>query len=266
MRRSFGRLPPAQVKIEFSGEKIVRVLVTRTDNDMGPFMARLEAMGCTPIAAPMMEIEEVIEPPFDPDKCQAVVTTSANGIRVLSKATDRRDFLVFAVGPASARFAESLGFTNVKMAAGSGKALVGFMRRTIQPTDKPLVYFRADVVQLSIGQELKKANFRTIPRIAYRTKPRTQFNDETLAELNAPTPPEVAVFMSIRGCRLFGDCLDRSGLSDKTSQMIAVSISPAVSDFVRERAWKRVITAADTNGQAILDAIAALKEQADAAS
>lgn len=244
----------------------MRVLVTRTENDMGPFMARLKAMDCTPIAAPMMEIEEITEPPFNPDMCQAVVTTSMNAIRVLSKTTERRDFLVFAVGPASARYAESLGFTNVKMAAGTGKALVGFIRRAIQPSEKPLVYFRADVVQMPLGQELKKSKFKTVPRIAYRTKPITDFKEETLAELNAATPPEVAVFMSIRGCRLFGDCLDKSGLGNKTSQMIAVSISPAVSDFVRERAWKRVITAEDTNGQAILDAIAALKEQADAAN
>lgn len=213
----------------------------------------------------MMEIEHITDP-FDPDPCQAVITSSGNGIRALADSTDKRDFLLFVVGPQSARLAESLGFTNLKVAAGSGKALVGFIHRTIKPTDKPLVYFRSDVVQVPIGRELKKSGFRTIPRLAYETKPTKTFPDNVLEEFAKPTPPEVAVFMSIRTYRLFSNAVEKCGLGDKTKSMTAIAISNAVADFVRERHWKNVITAKETSAASIVDSIAALKTAADAGS
>ncbi len=244
----------------------MRVLVTRTENDLGNFLARISALGCTPIPAPMIDIERITEPPFNPDLCQAVITTSGHGVRALSESTDRRDFLIFTVGPASGKLAESLGFTNIKVASGTGKALVGFIRRSITPIKKPLVYFRADVIQVPIGQDLKRSGFNTIPRIAYRTIAAETLPEKAKAAFDAPTPPEVVVFMSIRGFRLFRACLENAGLLDKVKQMTAVTISTAVSDFARELPWKRVVTAEDTNGEAILDAISTLKEQAQTAN
>lgn len=242
----------------------MRVLITRANEEAKHLGNQIIKIGCTPLIASMMEIEYKTDP-FDPDEFSAVVTSSQQAIKALADSTDRRDMLLYVVGPASERCAKELGFTQVRAAAGTGKAMVGFIRRTLDEKDRPVCYFRGEVVHQPIGKDLSRAGYTVKPRLAYRAKAVDHFPDDVLAEFAKETPPEVAIFMSIRTYRLFAEALEKSGYMDKISQMTAVCISAAVADFVREHRWKRVVTLAKPGGMELIDTVKRLKEEADAA-
>ncbi|MBD3608930.1 MAG: uroporphyrinogen-III synthase, partial [Gammaproteobacteria bacterium] len=83
----------------------MHVLVTRPIQDAEPLLARLRERGIEATAEPLLEIEFKTGARVDLKDVQAVVATSANGVRAFAAASDRRDVGLFAVGDATAEAA-----------------------------------------------------------------------------------------------------------------------------------------------------------------
>ncbi|MBM3519006.1 MAG: uroporphyrinogen-III synthase, partial [Alphaproteobacteria bacterium] len=98
----------------------MRVLITRPRAEAERLAADLAARGIESLIEPVLEVRfrDVALP--DPARFQAFLCTSANGARGLAAMTARRDAPLYAVGDATARAAEALGFAKVVSAAGDG--------------------------------------------------------------------------------------------------------------------------------------------------
>ncbi len=113
----------------------MRLLVTRSIEDAEPLAAALRRRGIEAVLEPLMSITDVagaagapdLDTYLDPGGAQALLITSANGIRAFARRTSRRDIAVFAVGDASARTAFELGFAEVRSAAGDVDALAALV-------------------------------------------------------------------------------------------------------------------------------------------
>src|SRR4029077_17748920 len=87
----------------------VRLLITRPRADAEAFAQILRRRGHVAIVAPLMEVVPHDGPPLALDSVQAVLATSANGVRALAARAARRDVPLYAVGPQTAEAAEQEG-------------------------------------------------------------------------------------------------------------------------------------------------------------
>src|ERR1019366_2458690 len=106
-----------------SGSACLRILITRPREGGEEIAARLAEMGHQALLAPLLTPRFAGGPEPDLDDVEAILATSANGIRALSRRTARRDLAVFAVGPQTTEEALRSGFSLVKNADGDAKAL-----------------------------------------------------------------------------------------------------------------------------------------------
>ena len=96
----------------------LRLLVTRPVEDAGPLVAVLNGLGMAATAEPLLDIVFHPGAALDLAGVQAILMTSANGVRAFAARTPERTLPVLAVGDASAGAARALGFTSVAGAAG----------------------------------------------------------------------------------------------------------------------------------------------------
>src|ERR1700744_4899425 len=101
----------------------MRILITRPRDDAVPFARMLAERGHDAVIAPLLEIRFPDGAEISLDGVQAILATSANGVRAIARRTQRRDVALFAVGPQTAEAAQHLGFATVRNANGDGAAL-----------------------------------------------------------------------------------------------------------------------------------------------
>src|ERR1700689_137219 len=101
----------------------MRVLVTRPYDDALETAAKLKALGHHAILAPLLEIRFRDGAEIALDGVQAILATSANGVRALERRTTQRNVPLFAIGRQSAVVARAAGFSDVQSADGDGTAL-----------------------------------------------------------------------------------------------------------------------------------------------
>ena len=96
----------------------MRVLVTRPLEDARETEAALKVRGHDAVVAPLLFVNFHDGPEMDLAGIQAILATSANGVRALARRTARRDLPLLAVGPQTAEAARESGFEDVKSADG----------------------------------------------------------------------------------------------------------------------------------------------------
>ncbi len=85
----------------------MRVLVTRPKEDAEETAQLLAARGHQALVAPLLETRFFDGAALTLEGVQAVLATSANGVRALARRTARRDVPLFAVGPQTAEAAKA---------------------------------------------------------------------------------------------------------------------------------------------------------------
>jgi len=111
----------------------MKILVTRPLADGREIAARLAEQGHQALLAPLLEPRLSDGPEPELDGVEAILATSANGVRALVRRTVRRDIPIFAVGPQTAEEATHAGFANVKSADGDAVALAEAAGRWARP-------------------------------------------------------------------------------------------------------------------------------------
>src|ERR1700761_2440428 len=111
----------------------MRALITRPQEDAADLAAALHARGIEPLVEPLLQIKPVSGASVDLDQVQALLFTSANGVRAFAALSDRRDLPTFTVGDKSAEAARSLGFSQIESAGGDVNALASLVGDRLQP-------------------------------------------------------------------------------------------------------------------------------------
>jgi uroporphyrinogen-III synthase len=164
---------------------------------------RVAALGFTPIVDPLLTVE-ALDVEIDLSHVGALAFTSANGVEAFARLSDARNFPVFAVGPATAKAAETAGFAFVASADG---AVEDLGRLIASSASGPVLWAGAkepagDLVGLLRGRGVMAKGVAV-----YETTERGP-SSETLARLDAPL---TALLYSPRAGRALATILrDRS--------------------------------------------------------
>src|SRR5712671_6856528 len=118
----------------------LRALVTRPRAEAESLAEALAARGIDAIIEPLLEIHYRSEPAPDLAGVQAILCTSANGVRALARLTAERAVPLFAIGEASAARARDDGFSRVESAGGSLADLVRLVRARLRPDGGRLLH------------------------------------------------------------------------------------------------------------------------------
>lgn len=208
------------------------ILVTRPAEDSGPLAARLRALGFGVSVEPMLEIRWLDGPEPDVENVQALLFTSANGVRGYARRTSRRDRPVYAVGDATATAAREAGFAQVESASGDVYALAALVRQRCAATSGPLLHVAGTKLAGDLAGMLAESGFSILRETLYDAVPTGHLSDGTAAALRTGTLDAV-LFFSPRTARSFVRLVNEAGLIDRCRTVDALCLSPAVAEVAR---------------------------------
>jgi len=239
----------------------MRVLLTRPEADAAPLAADLAARGHTVVIEPLLTIVARSDAAVDLTGVQALAMTSANGVRVFADRTARRDLPVFAVGDATAAAARAAGFTEVESAGGDVVALAALIAAQLDPAAGPVFHAAARRPAGDLKGRLEAAGFTVRRAALYDAEPSREFSPPTAAALRDGCI-DAALFFSPRTGRTFVRLLAESRLTAVSGRIVAVCLSAAVAEEIKQLPWRALAIAAQPTQAALLDSLAALDELA----
>ncbi len=231
------------------------VLVTRPVADAGPLAAVLAAHGIAARLEPLLLIEFLPGPPLVLAGVQAILATSANGVRALSLRTECRSLPLFAVGDATAREAREQGLITVESASGDVEALAALVKARLDPTQGTLLHVAGTALAGDLAANLVSAGFACRREVLYRARTAEGLSEETAAALREGLVDGVLLY-SPRTAATFVHLVKAAGLAAQCVRLHAFCLSAAVAAAVNQIAWKAVVTAAMPIEAALVAAVA----------
>jgi uroporphyrinogen-III synthase len=228
-------------------EAAMRILVTRPLEDGKEIAARLKERGHQALLAPLLEPHFQDGPELALADIQAILLTSANGVRALARRTRRRDLPIFAVGPQTAEEARRGGFRMVRNADGDAEALAEATTRWATKADV-LLHVCGEDAPGTLADDLSARGFQVRRCALYAIQPAQRLPPEAETALRARSL-DGALFFSPRSARIFGALAD--GLP--AENLIAFCISPATAAALSPSAFAQIAVAEKPNQNALLD-------------
>lgn len=223
----------------------MRILVTRPVEDGEAIAAKLRDMGHEPLLAPLLAFQLIDGPEPDFTGIQAILASSANGIRALTHRSARRDIPVFAVGPQTTEEAKQAGFHDVKNADGDARALALAAARWTTPDKGALLHVCGEEAPGALGDDLRAAGFEVRRAELYRMLTATELPPIAEAAL---TTLDAALFFSPRTAKIFAD-LTRGRMP---RHLVALCISPATAAALEAEDFAEIRVAARPNQAELL--------------
>jgi uroporphyrinogen-III synthase len=233
----------------------MRALITRPRAEAEALAALLARQGIDAVVEPMIEIAERRAVLPNLGGVQAMLCTSANGVRALARASAERGVPLFAVGDATARTANDAGFRTVESAGGDVDDLARLVGQRLRPADGRLLHIAGSEVAGDLAGALGARGFAVERVVLYEARPvvalspaATQLIDERQIAL--------ALFFSPRTSAIFASLIEAAGVADGLAATSALSISAAADAGLAALPFReRLIAAAPT--QAALVALVA---------
>ncbi len=229
----------------------LHVLVTRPRPDAVALTAELERRGHTVLQQPLLELEIDANADLDLDGVQALLFTSANGVRAFVARSGRRDLPVYAVGDATAREAMGQGFGAVESAGGAVDDLAALVRRTIEPEDGALLHVSGSAVAGDLSGLLTSDGFAVRREQLYTARKVTGIDAAVRAALIAGTIDAV-LFFSPRSAAAFVTLVQAAEIGAACGKLTAVCLSDAVAAALAPISWRAVTVAARPNQESLL--------------
>ena len=169
---------------------------------------------------------------------QALLFTSANGVRAFAALSPRRDLKVFTVGDGSADAARQAGFATVESAKGDIEALAALVVDRLKAEDGILFHAAGTVTAGDLKIRLEGLGYQVRRAQLYEAKIATSLSTETRANLTLGGIDAVLLF-SPRTAATFAD-LWRTAGSPSLGRIHALCLSAAVAREIGSLGWAAV--------------------------
>ena len=233
----------------------MRIAVTRPAEDAAPFAAALRNLGVEPVLEPLMVIENIGGVILNLASYQALLITSANGVRAMIACTTERNIRVFAVGDASAQAARKAGFQNVESAAGNVETLAQLVADHLTPAGGPLLHVAGTRVAGDLAGQLGQEGFEVRREVLYRAQFAEHLSSEFVQELEAGNI-DVITFTSSSTVKNFL-ALTGDKLLPAIRKVKTACIGPVTANTAREAGLNVEILPEQYTVSSLLDAIEA---------
>ena len=185
---------------------------------------------------------------------QAILCTSANGVRALARASGERGVPLLAVGDATAARARAEGFDRVESAAGDVGDLARLAAARLCPQDGALLHVAGNVVAGDVGGLLRAEGFAVERRVLYEARAAAALSPAALDSLHAGTIA-FALFFSPRTAAIFARLANAAAVTGCCARVTALSISAAADAVLAGLPWRDRRIAGRPNQPALLDAL-----------
>ncbi|MDH5748360.1 MAG: uroporphyrinogen-III synthase [Rhodospirillales bacterium] len=233
----------------------MRLILTRPSEDSRALAAELESLGVESLIEPLLTVtfNEGSKP--DLSGAQALLATSANGVRAFAHLSRRRDLPVYAVGDATARAAADAGFEIVASATGDVQALAALVRDRLNPAAGALIHIAGSKVAGDLAGMLADAGFQVRRAVLYDARPARALSAAAAAAMRDGTVDGV-LFYSPRTAAAFVDLVRAASLETAIGALSAFCLSSAVGREAEALRWARVVIAERPDQAALLAAVA----------
>jgi uroporphyrinogen-III synthase len=242
----------------------MHILITRPQDDAAELATALTARGIETTLEPLLAIRPAPAPAIDLDGVQALLFTSANGVRCFAAAQPRRDFKVFTVGDNSAAEARALGFATVESASGDVRSLADLVTDRLHPQDGSLLHAAGSSLAGDLKGQLQAAGFVVNRVVLYDAEPVTELSPATVMNLRLGGIDAVALF-SPRTGRIFAELWRAAQKNDegRLAGVTALCLSAAVAHEINDLGWQRVAVAETPDRAGMLDLIDQERKQGE---
>ena len=230
----------------------MKILVTRPVEDGAEFARRLAAMGHDVILAPLLTVEFHGGAPLALDGVQAILATSANGVRALAARTAARQVPLFAVGPQTADAARDAGFIRVRSADGDAAALAARTGEWADPAKGLLLHVAGEEAPGALAETLRARGFQIRRESLYRVKAAQEMPPAAALALSQGVV-DAALFFSPRSAEIFAACVQRAGLP--TRSLTAICISENTAKALEKINFSEIRIASSPNQDSVLSCI-----------
>jgi uroporphyrinogen-III synthase len=234
----------------------MRLLVTRPREDAETIGALINARGHHALIAPLMEVRILDGEPLVLESVQAILATSANGVRAVAARSARRDIPVYAVGPQTAETAHAVGFATVHSADGDAAALASLAAARLDPAAGILFHAAGQETAGRLRQSLAGRGFTVETVVLYEAAPVTQL-PEAASKALAQEELDGVLLFSPRSARIFVSLVVAAGLAERCTRLEAYCISAATAAALGATSFARVAVAGAPNQEAMLALISA---------
>lgn len=236
----------------------MRLLVTRPQPDADAQAALLREHGHEAVVAPVLAVEVRDPGPVPAADAQALIVTSRNALRALDElgTIDTMTHLpAIAVGKATARLAENLGFRSVTIGAGAAPSLLPLIRETCNPANGPLLYVTGEKTAFDLKPALAAEGFDVVQSVVYATRPVKKLDAETIDAIAGGNLDGV-ILMSAATAEAYARLMTEHELEDAAAKLVHLCLSSNVADALLERFDAHVAIASRPNQDDLLALIA----------
>ena len=214
----------------------LRALVTRPREESESLAAALATRGVEALVEPLMEVHYQAPKARGLGGVQAILCTSANGVRALARASGERGLPVFAVGDSTAAQARAAGFGAVESAGGDVGDLARLAASRLHPQDGPLLHVAGNVVAGDLVGLLRARGFTVERRVLYQTRAAAALSPAAIASLRAGAIA-FALFFSPRTAAIFARLAAIAGVAECCVRITALSISAGADAALASLPW-----------------------------
>ncbi len=232
----------------------MRVLLTRPQEDAQPLAALLRERGVEALIEPLLNVEMVPGPLLDLNGVQALLATSANGVRAFAAREARRGLPVYAVGDATARTALEIGFDSVESASGDVEALADLVRRRLDPEDGALLHVAGTALAGDLAGMVEAAGFGYRRVVLYRAGKADRLSPRAVRAIRDRDVDGVVLF-SPRTAETFVALIAEARSTDACRGLTAFCLSDAVAAKAVAIGWDRIVVADRPDQTALVEAV-----------
>lgn len=232
----------------------MRLLVTRPAEDAGPLAEALGRRGHEVTLEPLLAIIPKADIQLDLDGVQALLFTSANGVRAFAQLSARRDLPVFAVGDASARQAGEVGFSQVSSANGDVNDLAELVERACDPKNGALLHPAATQVAGDLKGQLEAKGFAVRRTVIYESQESDRLSAETIRLIQGDGIDGI-LFFSPRTARTFAKLAVQAGTVERLARVLAFALSQAVAEPLADLGFRAIRVAQKPDQESLLTRI-----------
>lgn len=220
----------------------MRLLVTRPSEDAVSVAEQLAGRGHVAIPSPLLTIEYIAGDELSLQGVQAILFTSANGVRAFAQRSTNRFLPALCVGDATGRAATAAGFTSVSSAAGDVEALAQLVRDRLDPKAGTVLHAAGSTVAGALATTLNRLGFTYCREVLYRAVKAETLPETARAALAADGVDGVLLYSPRTGVA-FSKLVGEAGLDQKLSRVTAYCLSSAVAETVQNLPWATIKTA-----------------------
>jgi uroporphyrinogen-III synthase len=239
---------------QFASHQTMRALVTRPREGSESLASALAARGISTVIEPMMQVRYHGAAKLDLATVQAILCTSANGVRALARVTGERHLPLFAVGEATAARARAEGFTAVESAGGAVADLVRLVAERLQSQNGGLLHVAGNIVAGDLVGALRARGFVIERSVLYEAQPVGALSASAVSALRSETI-DLALFFSPRTAAIFVRLANIAGVAPYCRTITALAISADADTALAGLPWRNRLVSERPNQPALLNVL-----------